>query len=62
LERRLEEVNLNIAYRWFCDLDLDQRVSDHSTFTQNRRRRFQDGQLFEALWMGIISSKSLNSI
>jgi transposase len=27
-ERRLEEeVNLNIAYRWFCDLDLDQRVT-----------------------------------
>lgn len=54
-ERRLEEeVNLNIAYRWFCDLDLDQRVPDHSTFSQNRRRRFQDGQLFEDLWMGIL--------
>ena len=54
-ERRLEEeINLNIAYRWFCDLDLDQRVPDHSTFSQNRRRRFQDGQLFEDLWVGIL--------
>ena len=54
-ERRLEEeVSLNIAYRWFCDLDLDQRVPDHSTFSQNRRRRFQDGKVFEDLWTGIL--------
>jgi transposase len=54
-ERRLEEeVSLNIAYRWFCDLDLDQRVPDHSTFSQNRRRRFQDGRVFEDLWTGIL--------
>ena len=54
-ERRLEEeVNLNIAYHWFCGLDLDKRAPDHSTFSQNRRRRFQDGQLFEDLWIGIL--------
>ena len=32
-ERRLcEEVHLNLAYRWFCRLDLADRVPDHSTF------------------------------
>ncbi|MBD5530470.1 MAG: transposase [Lachnospiraceae bacterium] len=37
-ERRLEEeVSLNLAYRWFCDMDLMQKVPDHSTFSQNRR-------------------------
>ena len=31
-ERRLsEEVHLNLAYRWFCRLDLNDRVPDHST-------------------------------
>lgn len=35
-------------------MDIDQRVPDHSTFSQNRRRRFQDGQLFEDLWVGIL--------
>ena len=41
-ERRLEEeVSLNLAYRWFCGIDLMDRVSDHSTFSQNRRRRFK---------------------
>lgn len=54
-ERRLEEeVTLNIAYRWFCDLSIDQRVPDHSTFSQNRRRRFQDGRIFEDVWVGIL--------
>ena len=42
-ERRLEEeVSLNLAYRWFCGIDLMDRVPDHSTFSQNRKRRFQE--------------------
>ncbi len=33
-ERRLcEEIHLNLAYRWFCDLGLDGRIPDHSTFS-----------------------------
>jgi transposase len=36
-ERRLcEEVHLNLAYRWFCRLDLTDPVPDHSTFSKNR--------------------------
>lgn len=36
-ERRLcEEVHLNLAYRWFCQLGLDGAVPDHSTFSKNR--------------------------
>jgi transposase len=35
-ERRLgEEVHLNLAYRWFCRLDLEDRVPHHSTFSVN---------------------------
>ena len=35
-ERRLEEeVSLNLAYRWFCGLDLMHRIPDHSTFMQS---------------------------
>src|SRR5262249_39738771 len=36
-ERKLcEEVELHLAYRWFCRLDLDDRIPDHSTFSVNR--------------------------
>ncbi len=39
-ERRLcEEVHLNLAYRWFCRLDLSDRVPDHSIFSKNRHGR-----------------------
>ena len=32
-ERRLcEEVQLNLAYRWFCRLDLSDPIPNHSTF------------------------------
>ena len=34
-ERRLcEEVHLNLAYRWFCQLGLDGDVPNHSTFSK----------------------------
>ena len=53
-ERRLcEEVELHLAYRWFCRLDLEDRVPDHSTFSVNRHGRFRDSdilrQVFEAV-------------
>src|ERR1700730_9215458 len=40
-ERRLcDEVHLNLAYRWFCRLGLEDRVPDHSSFSKNRHGRF----------------------
>jgi len=53
-ERQLcEEVELHLAYRWFCRLDLDDQVPDHSTFSVNRHGRFRDSdilrQVFEAV-------------
>lgn len=54
-ERRLEEeVSLNLAYRWFCELELTERVPDHSTFSQNRRRRFKDNALFREMFNDIV--------
>ena len=53
-ERKLcEEVELHLAYRWFCRLDLEDKVPEHSTFSVNRHGRFRDSdilrQLFEAV-------------
>ncbi len=42
-ERRLcEEIRLNLAYRWFCKLDIDDKVPDHSTFSKTRHGRFRE--------------------
>jgi transposase len=53
-ERRLcEEIKLHLGYRWFCRLELDDKVPDHSTFSVNRHGRFRDSdilrQVFEAV-------------
>lgn len=38
-ERRLvEEVRLNLAYRWYVGYDLDEEIPDHSIFTKARAR------------------------
>lgn len=54
-ERRIEqEIQVNMAYRWFLGLDLDERVPDHSTISQNRRRRFQGEGVFRRLFERIV--------
>jgi transposase len=54
-ERRLcQEVQLNLAYRWFCGLRLEDRVPEHSTFTKNRYGRFGESGLFRALFEEIV--------
>ena len=55
-ERRLcEEVHLNLAYRWFCRLDLSDPVPDHSSFSKNRHGRFRDSDLFRRLFEEVVA-------
>lgn len=55
-ERRLcEEVHLNLAYRWFCRLDLSDPVPDPSTFLKNRHGRFRDSDLFRHLFEQVLA-------
>jgi transposase len=50
-ERRLcEEVHLNLAYRWFCRLDLSDPIPNHSTFSKNRHGRFRESELLRHLF------------
>ncbi len=68
-ERQLvKEVQVNVAYRWFLGLNLTDKVPDASTFSQNRRRRFEgtdieqvifDEIVEQALENGLIGGKAL---
>ena len=54
-ERRLcEEVHLNLAYRWFCRLDLNDPIPDHSTFSKNRHGRFRDSDLLRHVFETVV--------
>jgi len=46
-ERALcREVQLNLAYRWFCGLGIEDRIPDHPAFTRARNERFRDHDVF----------------
>jgi transposase len=54
-DRKLcEDVELHLAYRWFCRLDIDDKVPDHSTFSVNRHGRFRDSDLFRWLFESVV--------
>src|SRR5215813_1355773 len=54
-ERRLcEEVQLNLAYRWFCRLNLEDAVPEHSTFSKNRHGRFRASGAFRWLFDEVV--------
>ena len=54
-ERRLcEEVEMHLAYRWFCRLDLEDGVPDHSTFSVNRHGRFRDSDILRHVFEAVV--------
>ena len=54
-ERRLtQEVELHLAYRWFCRLDLDDTVPHHSTFSENRLHRFRDSDVLRHIFERVV--------
>jgi len=54
-ERRLcEEVHLNLAYRWFCRLGLEDAVPEHSTFSKNRHGRFRESEAFRHVFETVL--------
>ena len=56
-ERRLcQEVDLNLAYRWFCRLGLEDVVPDHSTFSVNRHGRFRDSDVLRTVFESVVQA------
>lgn len=54
-ERRLvQEIQLNIAYRWFCGFELADKIPDHSTFSKTRIRKWNESQLFSKAFIEIV--------
>lgn len=56
-ERRLcQEVHLNLAYRWFCRLGLEDRIPDHSTFSKLRHGKLRESDLFRRLFEDVVAT------
>jgi len=54
-ERRLcEEIDFNLAYRWFCRLGLEDEIPDHSTYSKNRHGRYRDSDIFRFVFETVV--------
>ena len=55
-ERRLcEEIDLNLAYRWFYQLGLEDDIPNHSTFSKNRLGRFREADLLRYVFDTVVT-------
>jgi len=56
-ERQLaREVQVNLAYRWFCGLGLEDNIPDHSAFSRAPNERFRQSNLLREMFVGIVSA------
>src|SRR4029453_8356150 len=39
------EVKVNMAYRWFCGLSIEDTIPDHSAFSRARHERFRENEV-----------------
>jgi transposase len=51
----IEEIKVNMAYRWFLGLSITDTVPNYSTFSQNYIRRFKNTNVFENIFSTVIT-------
>src|SRR5260370_3285052 len=55
-ERRIcAEVQVNLAYRWFCKLGIEDKIPDHSVFCRARRERFRESDALCRVFEGVVA-------
>jgi len=56
-ERQLcREVQVNLAYRWFCGLSIEDKIPDHSAFSRARNERFRDSDIFRRVFERVVEA------
>jgi transposase len=56
-ERQIcREVQVNLAYRWFCELGLEDPIPDHSAFSRARTERFHESDIFRRVFERVVGT------
>jgi transposase len=50
------EVQVNLAYRWFCRLGIEDTIPDHSAFSRARNERFREGDVFRQVFERVVEA------
>ncbi len=55
-ERQLcSEVQVNMAYRWFCGLSIESTIPDRSVFSRARHERFRQGDILRRVFERVVA-------
>ncbi len=56
-ERALcRDVRVNLAYRWFCGLSIEDKIPDHSAFSRARNDRFRASDVFRTVFERVVGA------
>src|ERR671930_379403 len=56
-ERALcRDVRVNLAYRWFCELSIEDKIPDHSAFSRARNERFRNSDIFRSVFERVVGA------
>lgn len=55
MRQTIQEIEVNVAYRWFLGLGLTDEVPHFTTFGKNYKRRFENTSLAEQIFYHILS-------
>src|SRR5499427_7360883 len=50
------EVQVNLAYRWFCGLSIEDKIPDHSVFSRARNERFRESAIFRRVFERVVEA------
>lgn len=50
------EMQVNLAYRWFCKLGIEDAVPHHSAFSRARNERFREGDVFRRVFERVVEA------
>src|SRR5271167_861133 len=50
------DVQVNLAYRWFCGLSIEDKIPDHSAFSRARHERFRASDMFRRVFERVVEA------
>lgn len=53
MRRTCQEIQVNLAHRWFLGLSIDEPVPNFSTWSQNYIRHYKDSFIFEEIFRDV---------
>lgn len=54
MRKTCEECKVNLAYRWFLGISMENKVPNYSTWSKNYERRYKDDEIFNKIFNRVL--------